>query len=138
MSRTLPPQEEAALLLAGNHGFWPAEAAQITGVSVDVFRFRFEQARQTLVEHYDERCSLINKNGSCSECAGLHTLLYADRRSTEQALFQIELEPHATPAARAGAFERRLAIVRAVDPLHAEGAKFHELLMSLTREAAAY
>lgn len=138
MSRTLPPQEAAALLLAGVHGLALEEAAEISGVPADVFRFRFEQARRTLAEHYDERCSLINKNGSCSECANLHTLLHAGRPATEQALFQIDIQQHATPAARAGDFERRLAIVRAIDPLHAEGAKFHELFMNLTREFSGY
>jgi RNA polymerase sigma-70 factor, ECF subfamily len=138
MSRTLPPQETAALLLAGVNGFSSEEAAQISSVSTEVFRFRFGQGRQTLAEHYDERCSLINKDGTCSECANLHTLLYADRRSTEQALFQLEIEQHATPAARAATFERRLAIVRAIDPLHAAGSKLHDQFLTLTREISGY
>ncbi len=138
LGRTLPPHEQAALLLAEVHGFSPEEAATAQGIPSQTLRFRVQQARQTLVEHLDQRCSLINKDGSCNECAALDTLTYADRRHTEQALFQIDLEPRPTAQERAAAFDRRLAIVRTIEPLHAEGTKFHEFLMELTRKFTRY
>ena len=59
----------------------------------------------------------------------MDTLCHGDRRHTEQALFQIELGP---------GLERRLAIVREIDPLQAEGRKLHEALMNFTREVNGY
>ena len=138
MGRTLPPQEQATLLLSEVHRFTPEETAETLGISAPVLRFRLQQARESLVEHYDSRCSLINKDGSCKQCVGLDTLLHGDRRHTEQALFQIDLEQRATVRERAGSFDARLAIVRDIDPLHGEGAKLHDSLMNFTREVNGY
>lgn len=138
MGRTLPGHEKAALLLASVHGFPAAETAEVLGIPGPTLEFRLEQARQSLIGHYESRCSLINRDGTCTQCAGLDTLLYDDRRHTEQELFQIELEPRRTAQERAQTFDQRLAIVRAIDPLHAEGARFHEFLMDFTRQASGY
>jgi len=138
MGRTLPPRELASLLLAEVHGFSSEEGAEALGDSGRVFRFRVQQARDTLVDHYETRCALINQQGTCTQCTGLDTLLHGDRRHTEKALFQIGLEPHPDAAERAATFPQRLAIVREIDPLHAEGAKLHDFLMKLTREVNRY
>jgi len=138
MGRTLPPHEKAALLLVAVHGFPVEDAAETLGIPARTLPFHVEQARQTLIEHYESRCSLINKDGSCKQCAGLDTLLYKDRRHTDQELFQIELDPRPTARERAQSFDQRLAIVRTIDPLHGEGARFHEFLMNFTRQASGY
>ncbi|MBI3697164.1 MAG: RNA polymerase sigma factor [Acidobacteria bacterium] len=129
MGRALPPHEVAALLLVEIHGFSAAEAAEALGVSAVVMQFRLQQARQALADHLESRCSLINKKGVCTDCATMDILCHGDRRHTEQALFQIEL---------GGGLERRLAIVREIDPLHAQGRKLHEALMNFTREVNGY
>src|SRR5579885_2038323 len=138
MGRTLPPEENAALLLIDVHGFTLEEAAETLGIPGELVRFRLEQARQAMIDRHESRCGLINKNGSCSQCAALDTLLHGDRRHTEQALFQIEIDPQPTAQARAETFPKRLGIVRAADPLHGEGRKIHDLLMTFTRELNGY
>jgi RNA polymerase sigma-70 factor (ECF subfamily) len=134
MGRTIPPAEAAAFLLFELHGFTLDEAAEVLGVTTEAVRHRVELARQALVEHFEPRCSLINPKGSCTLCGGYHTLLYGDRSQTEQALFQINLQVRPTAAERAATLDQRLAIVRAIDPLHAAGTKFHESLMTFTLE----
>ncbi len=138
MGRTLPPQEAAALLVADAHGFTTEEAAQTMSVSPQVFEFRLQQARQTLVEHFDSRCGLINKDGSCNQCAALDALFYGDQRHTQEALFALDLEPQTTAAARAATLVRRLALARSIDPLRAAGARLHDALMTFTREVNGY
>jgi RNA polymerase sigma-70 factor (ECF subfamily) len=135
MGRAIPPQEQSALLLAEVHGLPAGEAAEILGIPLQLLEFRVSQARQSLAGIYESRCSLIHKQGACTQCASLDSMLYGDRRHTEQALFQIELEPQPTPEARAATLANRLAIVRSIDPLHAEGTRLHDALMSFTRQA---
>ncbi len=129
MGRTVPAHEQAALLLVEVHGLSPEEAGQALGIAAEAVRFRVAQARQVLAGHFESRCSLIHRGGDCSECASLHALLHRDRRKTEQALFEIELAPQATPEARAATLDIRLAIIRSIDPLHAQGHKLHESWM---------
>lgn len=138
MARTLPPHESAALLLTKVHGLSPEEAAQVMDVSPQVLRFRVEQARQALIELYDSRCGLINKQASCSQCAVFDTVLHGDKRHTEQALFQIGLDPQATAPQRAATFPQRLALTRSADPLQGQGAKLHEFLMNFIRDTNGY
>ena len=134
LGRTLPPHESAALLLAQVYGFSHEETGEVLGAPAETIRSRVEQARQTLVEQLESRCSLINTKGSCGLCAGYHTLLYGDQRQTERALFEINLQARFTPQERAATWDQRLAIVRSIDPLHAEGTRFHESLMTITLE----
>jgi len=131
---TLPPAEKAALLLTEVHDLPAGEAAQVFEVPQAVVEHRRQQARQALIDAYQDRCQLINRNGACSQCADLDTLLYGDRRHTELALFQIPLDPCPTAEQRAETLTQRLAIVRAIDPLRAEGAKIHECLMEYARQ----
>jgi RNA polymerase sigma-70 factor (ECF subfamily) len=138
MARTLYPHEAAALLLVEVHGFTSEEAAEVLETSADAIRFRVDQARGALTEHFESRCTLINQAGTCSHCSGFHTWLYGDRKLTEQALFQIELQPHPTAGERAATLDQRLRIVRAANPLLGEGAKFHESLMTFLREVSHY
>jgi len=138
LGRAVPPHETAALLLVEVHGFSPAEAVEVLGTTAEVLRLRVTQARQTLADHLDSRCSLINKDGACTQCASLDTLLHGDRRHTEQALFGIDLAPSASPVERAAAFDRHLAIIRSIDPLHAEGTRLHDSLMTMTRRLGRY
>ena len=138
MGRTVPPREQAALLLAEVHGFSAEEAADVLDVSPQALQLQADRARSTLVEHYESRCALINSKGSCLQCAGFHTLLYGDHRSTEQALFQVELQVRPTPQDRAATFDQRLGIVRSIDPLHADGARLHDSLMTFTRQVSHY
>lgn len=134
MGRTLPPQEQAALLLSEVHGFSVEEAAETLGIPPQLIRSRVQQAGQTLVAHYETRCGLINRGGSCHQCAGFDTLLHGDLRHIEQALFHIDLQPQPTAPERAATFDARVAIVRGIDPLRAEGMKVHDFLMNLTRD----
>ena len=129
MCRTLPAGERAALLLADVHGFGAEETAQTLGITAQLVRFRVRQARETLAGQYGSHCSLVNKNGCCTQCARFDMMLYAERKHTEQAFFAVEL---------GGGLEPRLALVRAIDPLRAEGARLHESLMSFTREVSGY
>jgi len=138
MGRTLLAHEAAALLLVGMHGFTPEEAAEVLDAGADAIRFRVQEARRILAGYFDRRCTLINPAGTCGHCAGFHTWLYGDRQETEKALFQITLQPRATPEERAATLSERIAIVRSVDPVLGEGAKFHEALMTFLRKVSHY
>lgn len=138
MARTLLPHEAAALLLVEVHGFTAEEAGAVLETAAAAIRFRVEQARQALNEAFESRCTLIHKAGSCNHCGGFHTWLYGDHRETQKALFQIELQQLATPQGRAATLNQRLAIVRSLDPLLGQGAKFHDALLTFLREVSHY
>jgi RNA polymerase sigma-70 factor (ECF subfamily) len=127
IGRTLPPEEQAALLLREVLGFTAIEAAQILNVSEPVLRHRLAAARAAMTGHYEGLCALINKNGRCYQCAGLRELSPEGHKG--QALVQIEVRPGlaVTPE---NLFDARLDIVRHADLENGATRPMHDLFFS--------
>jgi len=109
IARTLPPEEQAALMLKEVLGFTAAEAAGILGVSEPVFRHRLSAGRARMIEDYDGLCALINKSGVCYQCSSLQQIAGEGHRGAD--LVQIEVAPGVAINAE-NLFDARLAIVR--------------------------
>ncbi|MGD0403525.1 MAG: RNA polymerase sigma factor [Candidatus Acidiferrales bacterium] len=112
ISRTLPPEEQAALMLREVLGFTGEEAAGILSVSEPVFRHRLAAARAKMIEDYDGLCALINKTGMCHQCRGLREAAGEGYRGAD--LVQIEVAPGVAVTAET-LFDARIGIVRSAD-----------------------
>jgi len=71
VGRSLPPEEQAALVLADVVDMANRDAANAMGVSESVFRHRLAAARQAMRERYEGLCALVSKTGICHQCKGL-------------------------------------------------------------------
>lgn len=91
ISRTLPPEEQATVMLKEVLGFTNEEAAGILRVSEPVFRHHLSSARATMIQDYDGLCALINKTGVCHQCRGLQE--YAGEGHRGPDMVQIEVAP---------------------------------------------
>jgi RNA polymerase sigma-70 factor (ECF subfamily) len=127
IGRTLPPEEQAALLLREVLEFTAIEAAQILNVSEPVLRHRLAAARAAMTGHYEGLCALINKNGRCYQCAGLRELSPEGHKG--QALVQIEVRPGLAVSPE-NLFDARLAIVREADLEDGATRPMHDLFFS--------
>jgi RNA polymerase sigma-70 factor (ECF subfamily) len=112
IARTLPPQEQAAIMLKEVLGFTNQEAAGILSVSEPVFRHRLAAARGKMIAHYEGLCALINKAGICYECRGLREISGDANRGPD--LAQIEVGPGLAVNPES-LFQARLAIVQDTD-----------------------
>jgi len=131
IGRTLPPEEQAALLLKEVLGFTAEEAAGILGVSEPVFRHRLSAARAAMIHAYGGLCRLISKTGVCWQCQGLRE--FAPPRNRGENLVQIQVAPGraVTPE---NLFDARIEIVRAADLEGGGSRKLHEsFFQGLTR-----
>ncbi len=131
IARTLPPEEQAALMLKEVLGFTNEEAARIAGSSEPVFRHRLSAARGKMIEDYAGLCALINKEGLCYQCSGLQAVAPDGHRGPE--LVQIEVAPGMAMNAES-LFDARLAIVRDTDLEMGRTRVLHDVFYaSLTR-----
>jgi RNA polymerase sigma-70 factor (ECF subfamily) len=112
IARTLPSEEQAALMLKEVLGFTSEEAGAILGVSEPVFRHRLAAARRTMIEDYEGLCALINKTGVCHQCRGLREIASEKHRGPD--LVQIEVAPGVAVNPE-NLFDARLRIVRGAD-----------------------
>ena len=109
VSRTLEPEEQAALMLREVLGFSNQEAAGMIGISEPVFRHRLAAARSKMTQSFEGLCQLINKTGACWQCRGLRE--FTPEANRGQHLVQIEVLPGAAVTPE-NLFDARLKIVR--------------------------
>jgi RNA polymerase sigma-70 factor (ECF subfamily) len=103
IGRSLPPDEQAALVLSDVMEFSGREASNVLGTTESVLRHRLAAARQTMESRYDGLCALVSKTGICHQCAGLGEAAKA-------------VGSKATPLPDIDSLAERMAIVRGVDP----------------------
>ena len=131
ISRSLEPEEQAALMLREVLEFTAEEAAAILRVSEPVFRHRLSDARAKMTSAFDGLCALINKTGVCYQCRGLREIAGAQNRGPD--LVQIEVAPGiaVTPESL---LDARAAIVRSADLEGGTTRAMHDLFFeNLTR-----
>lgn len=123
VSRTLPPDKQAALMLKEVLGFSDQEAAAIMEVSEPIFRHRLSSARSIMIQSYDGLCQLINKTGVCYQCRGLRE--FAPEHKQGSGLVQIEVAQglRVTPE---NLFDARLKIVREADLTEGSMSSMHD------------
>jgi RNA polymerase sigma-70 factor (ECF subfamily) len=112
IGRTLPPEEQAAIMLKEVLGFTSEESAGILCVSEPVFRHRLSAARAKMVRDFDGLCALINKTGVCYQCSGLREVAGPGHGGTD--LVQIEVAPGVTVNPE-NLLDARMVIVRNAD-----------------------
>lgn len=124
ISRSLEPDEQAAIMLREVLGFSNQEAAAMLAVSEPVFRHRLSAARARMIESYAGLCQLINKTGVCWQCKGLQE--FAGPGHIGQELVQIEVAPgvEVTPESL---FDARLNIVREAGFPESKSGRMHDL-----------
>jgi RNA polymerase sigma-70 factor (ECF subfamily) len=127
IARTLPPEEQAALMLKEVLGFTGEEAAGILGVSEPVYRHRLSAGRAKMIEDYHGLCALINKTGMCYQCSALQQAAGEGYRGAD--LVRIEVAPGVAMSAE-NLFDARLEIVRDADLEAGRTRAVHDLFYS--------
>jgi RNA polymerase sigma-70 factor (ECF subfamily) len=127
IARTLPPEEQAALMLKEVLGFTGEEAAGILGVSEPVFRHRLSAARAQMIGDYDGLCALINKSGLCYQCSALQQIASEGHRGAD--LVKIEVAPGVAMSAES-LFDARLEIVSGAELATGRTRVVHDLFYS--------
>ncbi len=120
VSRSLPPEESAAVLLREVFGFGNREAAKICGVSESVLRHRLSAGRTAMQDTFADLCGLVNKQGVCYQCEGLR-----DRAPSSQRGGPI---PVLAADGAEASYQRRLTIVKQADLHGGETAPLHRLM----------
>jgi RNA polymerase sigma-70 factor (ECF subfamily) len=134
--KTLPLEQQLAVMLADIYSFTAVEGAEIIGVTLGVFKHLLHDARATMERVFEHRCALISKTGVCHQCSELNG--FFNLAQDQQAeLTKIDLVRAAEDANRSRLLEMRLALARGINPLHSEGADVQEAIMRVVRQANA-
>lgn len=131
VSKTLPLENQVALILKDVYQFSVAEICMILASTEGRVKYSLQTARATMSEIFDQRCALVNKNGICNQCSELNGWFNPKQHEQETRI----RDAMTRNPEDAGLYELRLKLVQAVDPLTSPGNVLQEVLMNCNRLA---
>ena len=120
VGRSLPPGDQAALVLRDVIGMDTREAAKALEVTESVLRHRLSAARKEMTQTFDGLCSLVSKQGICYQCKGLRDAAPEARRGE--------------PVPTIDTMVERLAIVRNADIDTGKSQIMHDVFWQRTKQ----
>jgi RNA polymerase sigma-70 factor (ECF subfamily) len=134
ISKTLPIENQVALILKNIYDFQAKEIALILGKTEGVIKNLLNDARGTMTDIFEHRCALINQEGVCHQCSHINEI-FTPKQNQQEELMKLELVKASKRFDRDQLFMLRASLVKAIDPLHAAGTDFHEEIMRCLRTA---
>ncbi len=115
IGKSLPLEEQICILLKEVYGFKVAEIAEIMLLSEGVVKHHLHDGRKTMINVFDKRCALINKEGVCHQCSELNGI-FNPKQSLQEELMKIEMARDAATKSKEHLFDLRTQIVQQIDP----------------------
>ncbi|HHP7240430.1 MAG TPA: RNA polymerase sigma factor [Cyclobacteriaceae bacterium] len=134
ISKTLTIEQQVALILKDIYDFSRKDICQIIDKSEGVVKHLLHDARKIMMDIFNHRCALINKNGACHQCTELAGI-YNPKQARQEALMQIDMVEKAKTERQDELYNLRAKLVSKIDPLRSEGADMQDIIMQCTRRA---
>lgn len=122
VSKSLPIEQQVTLLLKEVYGFKVKEIAQIIDNTEAMVKYYLHVSRKRMIDVFDNRCSLINKEGVCHQCTELNGIFNPKQKAQEEIL-KIEMAREADNKSKEDLFDLRMDIVKGIDPFESDAAK---------------
>ena len=115
IAKSLPLDGHIVILLKEVYGFKVREISQILQMSEAMVKYHLHVNRNKMMEIFDHRCSLINKQGICHQCTELNGIFNPKQKAQEE-LLKIEMAREAENRTRDELFALRMKILQELDP----------------------
>jgi RNA polymerase sigma-70 factor (ECF subfamily) len=122
ISKSLPLDEHLVILLKEVYDFKLKEIAQILQLSEAMVKYHLHVSRSKMMDIFDQRCSLINKQGICHQCTELNGIFNPKQKAQEE-LVKIEMAREAENRSRDELFDLRMKILQELDPFESGAAE---------------
>jgi RNA polymerase sigma-70 factor (ECF subfamily) len=122
VSKSLALDGHLVLLLKEVYGFKVKEISQIAQMSEAMVKYHLHVSRRKMIEIFDHRCSLINKQGICHQCTELNGIFNPKQKAQEE-LVKIEMAKDAENKSIDELFDLRIKILQELDPFESGAAE---------------
>ncbi|KAA3665550.1 MAG: RNA polymerase sigma factor [Chloroflexi bacterium] len=122
VSKALPLEQQLALFLKEVYGFKIKEIAHIIDQSDAMVKYHLHVGRSKMIEVFDHRCSLINKQGICHQCTELNGIFNPKQKAQEE-LVKIKMVKEAGNQDKEDLFDLRMKILQELDPFESGAAE---------------
>jgi RNA polymerase sigma-70 factor, ECF subfamily len=122
IAKTLPIEQQLALLLKEVYEFKVVEIMAIIGVTEGVVKHLLFNSRQKMIDIFDKRCSLISKEGFCHQCSELNGY-FNPKHELQKDLMKIEMVKAAESNDKDHLFDLRMTVVKNINPFDSSGSE---------------
>jgi RNA polymerase sigma-70 factor (ECF subfamily) len=122
ISKSLPLEQQIALMLKEVYGFKVQEIATIMEQSEAIVKYYLHISRGRMIEVFDHRCALINKQGVCHQCTELNGI-YNPKQKAQEELVKIEMVRDSADKDKEALFDLRMKILQELDPFESGAAE---------------
>lgn len=130
IAKTLPLDEQVALMLKDVYGFRVRDLAAILNRTEAVIKHLLHGGRTSMMRIYDDRCSLVSKRGVCYQCANLNDHLNTPEEAAQQ-VRNLPLRHPPEEADHQALYALRAQLVSEIDPLQAEGRALQDVFLEV-------
>lgn len=115
ISKSLPLEQQLCIYLKEVYEFKVLEIAEILQSSEAMVKYYLNQGRTKMIQIFEGRCALINKNGICHQCSELNGI-FNPKQNTQEELMKIQLVQEAEKGEKEHLFDLRMEILREINP----------------------
>ncbi|HMQ48003.1 MAG TPA: RNA polymerase sigma factor [Saprospiraceae bacterium] len=121
IAKSLPLEQQLSLLLKDVYDFKIAEIATIMATTEAMVKYYLHVGRAKMIQIFDGRCSLINKQGICHQCTELNGI-FNPKQQLQEELVKIELVRATETQDKEHLFDLRMQVVKGIDPFESGAA----------------
>lgn len=122
-------EDQICLILKEVYAFTVPEIQTISGLTEGQVKYSLTTTRRKMERIFDERCALVNKQGTCQQCSELNGM-FNPAQQAEIEIQQLKLAKAAAAGKPADELlELRLALIREIDPIEAQGFDLHNYML---------
>ena len=122
VSRSLPLEQQLALMLKEVYGFSVKEIAAIMDNTEAMVKYWLHTGRGRMIAMFDRRCALINKEGVCHQCTELNGIFNPKQNAQEEAV-KIQMVRDAGNTDKEHLFDLRMKVMQELDPFTSPAAE---------------
>lgn len=122
VSRSLPLEQQLTVFLKEVYQFSVKEVASILDTTDALVKYHLHVGRSKMIEIFDHRCSLINKEGVCHQCTELNGI-FNPNQDAQQEKVKLSLVRAAEKGDKEHLFDLRMKILEELDPFESGAAE---------------
>ncbi len=136
MMKTLPLEQQIALMLKNIYDFKVHEIAAILNKPETTIKNHLHLARSTMKEIFENRCSMVSQTGVCYQCSELNQIFNPKQNEQEELMkFKMVREAGKDQADQFRLLDLRIELIRGINPCTDKSATLHLSHMKMLRQA---
>ena len=122
VSKSLPLEQQLCIFLKEVYEFKVAEITTILDTTEAMVKYYLHTGRTKMINVFEGRCALINKEGVCHQCSELNGI-FNPKQNTQHEIMKIEMAREAEKGDKERLFDLRMSILKEIDPFKSKASE---------------